>query len=109
MADSIIESLNSGIVSELLLIDWQHEGYPNSFDQNLVDCASGLLNTPLIVFGGVSDPIQMKKLLLQPNISAIAVGNFLSYEEHAIQNLKNQLKGMPLRLPTYQSKYRLIP
>ena len=109
MADSIIESLNSGIVSELLLIDWQHEGYPNSFDQNLVDCASGLLNTPLIVFGGVSDPIQMKKLLLQPNISAIAVGNFLSYEEHAIQNLKKQLVGMPLRLPTYQSKYTLIP
>ena len=63
----------------------------------------------MIVFGGLSDPIQMKKLLLQPNISAVAVGNFLSYEEHAIQNLKKQLVDTPLRLPTYQSKYTLIP
>ena len=107
MSDTIIDSLNSGIVSELLLIDWQHEGFPNSFDQNLVHCASGLLNPPLIVFGGLNDPRQMKKLLLQPNISAVAVGNFLSYEEHAIQNLKKQLVGMPLRLPTYQSNINL--
>ncbi len=107
--NSIIKSLNSGIVSELLVIDWQNEGFPNSFNQNLLAGFSGLLNTPLIVFGGLSDPEQMRKLLLQPNIAGVAVGNFLSYEEHAIQNLKNQLKGMPLRLPTYQSKYRLIP
>ena len=109
VSNSIIESLNSGIISELLVIDWQNEGFSNSFNQNLVAGFSGLLNIHLIAFGGLSDPEQIKKLLLQPNIAAVAVGNFLSYEEHAIQNLKKQLASISLRLPTYQSKYRLIP
>ncbi len=109
VSEKMIASLTSGVVSELLLIDWQHEGYPNSFDQNLVTYMSDSSNVPLIVFGGLNGAEQMKKLFLQPNIVAVAVGNFLSYEEHAIQNLKKQLVGMPLRLPTYQSKCSLIP
>jgi cyclase len=109
VSNSIIESLNSDIISELLVIDWQHEGFPNSFNQNLIASFSGLLSIPLIAFGGLSEPEQIKKLLLQPNIAAVAVGNFLSYEEHAIQNLKKQLASISLRPPTYQSKYRLIP
>jgi hypothetical protein len=45
----------------------------------------------------------MTALLQRSNVCAVAVGNFLNYQEHAIQKYKEALVGMPLRLPTYKS------
>lgn len=108
ISDEKLLSLTTGAVSELLLIDWTHEGQPNAFNQNLIAHAAIPSGLPLIAFGGLSKSDQMKATLSRSGVSAIAVGNFLSYEEHAIQSLKEQLAGMPLRLPCYQFNYSLI-
>lgn len=50
----------------------------------------------------------MAELLEIERVSAVAVGNFLSYREHAIQKLKEDLVGMPLRSSIYDSKYSSI-
>jgi cyclase len=63
---------------------------------------------PIIAFGGLSEHEQMRTLLQSSRVTAVAVGNFLSYREHAIQRYKEALMGMPLRLATYESSFSLI-
>lgn len=96
--------LSEGIVSEALLIDWRHEGHPQAFDMDLAHCFP-LDGVPLIAFGGLSDPTQLRQLLGLPRIAAAAVGNFLSYSEHAVQTLKRQLTDLPLRPASYAAAY----
>jgi cyclase len=92
--------LKSGAISELLLVDWRHEGEVNGFDETLLDEA-GLPHLPLIVFGGLSEPAQLRRVLLRPNVVAAGVGHFLSWREHAVQRIKEALRDLPLRPPTY--------
>lgn len=96
--------LETGIVSEALLIDWKHEGAHRGFDERLLT-AFPVKTTPLIVFGGISEAPQMRSLLEMPRVVAVCVGNFLNYREHSIQKLKEALPGMPLRPAVYESKY----
>lgn len=96
--------LAEGIVSEAMLIDWRNEGHPQAFDMELVR-SFPLDGVPLIAFGGLSDPGQLRQLLAMPQIAAVAVGNFLSYTEHAVQSLKRQLTDLPLRPASYAAAY----
>lgn len=107
ISSDVLSLVETGIVSEVLLIDWMNEGYQGRFELNLVK------NLPfdgvqLITFGGISDSEQMAELLQMSNVSAVAVGNFLSYREHAVQKYKEALSEMPLRLSVYESKYSTV-
>lgn len=103
----ILALADAGIVSEILVIDWRHEGYQGGFEQRLIKDFP-LFNVPLIAFGGISESSQMAELLQIERVAAVAVGNFLSYHEHAIQKLKEDLVAMPLRSSIYESKYLSI-
>ena len=75
------------IVSELMLIDWQNEGGTTQFMSDRIGdlpCPP----VPLILFGGFTDPAVGQHFLQLPSVSAIAVGNMLSYSEHAYQLCK---------------------
>ena len=96
----VLSVLKSGALSELLLVDWQHEGHVNGFDDGLLD-AAGLPSLPLIVFGGLSEPEQLRRVLARPNVVAAGVGHFLCWREHAVQQLKQALVDLPLRPATY--------
>lgn len=90
-------------ISELLLIDTQHEGYEKSFNQNLLKKMFELkLNIPKILFGGISDSHQITKLINFKNISAVAIGNFLSYKEHAYQKITSKLSRKKFRKEFYE-------
>jgi imidazole glycerol-phosphate synthase subunit HisF len=106
LSDEVLEIVERGVVSEVLVIDWTNEGYPNSFDPRLVD-EFPLDDVQLIAFGGLSASEQMARLLEHPHLAAVAVGNFLSYREHAIQKYKEALTGMPLRTSVYTSEFSL--
>lgn len=97
---ALTELIEQGFVSEVLLTDWQHEGKPLGFDRTLIDLFP-YKKVPLIAFGGISNPEQMKDLLDYQNVAAIAIGNFLSYREHCIQQFKELLASNALRPPTY--------
>ncbi len=92
--------LKSGAISELLLVDWQHEGQAGGFDETLLD-AVGLPALPVIAFGGLSEAEQLRRVLARPQVVAAGVGHFLSWREHAVQHLKEALRGLPLRPATY--------
>lgn len=90
------QQFQNGLISEAVIIDWQHEGFPDAFDVRLLD-AFPLEDIPLIAFGGLSEAVQLARVLTHPRVAAVAVGNFLSYREHAIGEYKQQLRGLPLR------------
>jgi cyclase len=106
ISDEVLGLIKSGVISEVLISDWVHEGIPGGFEQKLVE-GFPLKNTSIIAFGGLSEPEQMRALLQYPEVSAVAIGNFLSYREHAIQAYKEALTSLPLRLSSYESTFSL--
>jgi len=102
----LAEVIVQGFVSEVMVTDWKHEGTPNAFDCDLIDLFP-FKEVPLIAFGGISSVEQMRELFARPNITAISVGNFLSYREHAIQIYKEMLASAMLRSSTYATEYSL--
>ncbi len=102
---AVTDVLHSGAISELMLVDWRHEGHTGAFDAGLLDAAeqagSLLAGLPLIAFGGLNQPAQLRQVLQRPSVVAAAVGHFLCWREHAVQQLKAQLLGLPLRPPVH--------
>jgi cyclase len=96
LSEAVVDAFESGIVSEALVIDWQHEGFPAAFDTRLL-ATFPARSVPLIAFGGLSEPDQLRTVLQLPRVGAVAVGNFLNYREHAITHCKSQLAGLPVR------------
>jgi len=103
MGDGLLNLFKDGAVSEALLIDSKNEGQPNSFDFRLLSIFPEQ-NIPLILFGGISESEQLEKALMEPSVSAAAVGNSLNYREHAVQKLKTKLAATPVRPAFYCDK-----
>ena len=97
MPTELLELLHSGAISEAVVIDHEHEGKPASFDASLL-CEVGV---PLIAFGGISQPEQIAGLLKRDNVAAVAMGNFLTYREHAVQAYREAVASQALRPPVY--------
>ncbi len=104
VGEALADVIEAGVVSEVLLTDWHHEGSAVGFVSALAD-QFPCKRAPLIVFGGISTAEQMKGLVACSNVTAIAVGNFLNYREHAIQQFKEQMASAALRPPTYAADY----
>lgn len=107
IGDALIEAIEQGVVSEVLLTDCMHEGVPYGFDETLI----GLFpyrKVPLIVFGGISSADQIRGVLARPNVVAASIGNFLNYREHAVQQFKEVLASAALRPSTYATEYSLL-
>jgi imidazole glycerol-phosphate synthase subunit HisF len=97
---TLLETLSAGRISEALLIDWQNEGSSGGFDAGIID-AFPVATMPVIAFGGANVPPLMCRLLGNPAVAAVAVGNSLSWREHAVQRLKADLAGLPVRHASY--------
>lgn len=92
-------------VSEVMLTDWVHEGTPGAFDEAIPKLFP-LEEKPLLLFGGLSASAQLQRVLSLNNVVAAGVGNFLHYKEHAIQQIKRNLVGVPMRAAHYASEER---
>lgn len=102
LSPQLLAALGAGMLSEVLVTDWRNEGRPGGFDHSLLT-GFPIENIPLIAFGGLSNVQQLQRTLELPQVVAAAVGNFLAYEEHAIQRYKKQLTGIALRPAVYRS------
>ena len=107
ISNEVLGLIQSGIISEVLVSDCEHEGMPGGFEQKLVE-KFPLKDVSIIAFGGISKPEQMRALLECSGVAAVAIGNFLSYQEQAIQKYKEALTDMPVRLASYESTFSLI-
>jgi cyclase len=100
LSPAVLAMLADGTISEALVIDWRHEGQPEGFDLALLD-AFPQAGVPLIAFGGLSDETLLNQALGHARVVAAGVGNFLSHREHAVQQLRAKLTGIPLRPAAY--------
>lgn len=97
---AIARIFGDGLISEALVIDWQHEGMRNSFELDLLR-RFPVPSVPLIAFGGLSEVDQIEEALRMPQVVAVGVGNFLNYREHSVQHYKERLASPVLRRPEY--------
>lgn len=86
------------LFSELVLVDWRNEGSSKSFDRSLPDLMPEGLQ--VICFGGISEREQVEHLIAKPSVSAVAIGNFLSYRELANHDLLPSSAHSTMRNPT---------
>lgn len=107
LTEQLLSIIQSSVISEILILDWLHDGQAHSFEANLVK-KFPLQNIPIIAFGGLSEPAQMAELLFQPNVVAIAIGNFLNYKEHSLQKYKQAIASEQLRDPFHASIHSLL-
>lgn len=105
--NAFTELIQQARVSEILITDWRHEGQANGFDGVLIDNFP-FREVPLIAFGGISCADQIKELLAKPQIAAVAIGNFLAYREHAIQQLRESVASAKLRPAVFSTKHSLL-
>lgn len=75
--------------SELMIIDVKNEGFFNSFSMDFIKPFQKQ-DLQLICFGGITSHQQIKKLFSNDHISAVAIGNSLSYREIPHKSLVTQ-------------------
>ncbi len=100
MTPEIKSLFECDVISEIFMIDKENEGKDNGFNKKLLAYFQGI-STPIIAFGGISNADDMSSLLGIDNISAVAIGNFLNYKEHAVQNYKLAIAGVSIRPESY--------
>ena len=103
----LIDFLSTNCISEIMLIDWKNEGGNKSFNQDLIENFP-IKNKEIILFGGINTSDQINLLFNHKIVSALGIGNYLNYKEHAFQNLKNQANLSLLRANTYYSNSSLL-
>ena len=97
LAAPIRELIAGEQVSEVLVIDAAGEGEGQGFKPTLLRAVEAHTDLPLLAFGGLARPEQIRQLLNRPQLAGVVVGNALNYREHAIGHLKATLTDQPLR------------
>ena len=105
--DDLLNFLNSNYISEVLLVDWKNDGGKAKFNLDLIENLP-IKNKELILFGGINDTKQISELLEYDIVSAVGIGNFLNYKEHAFQYLKKETRIDLVRTNTYYSNNSLL-
>ena len=100
ISDKCLEICHPSIVSEIMVVDWQSDGKMNGFNPKIVS-ELPFEGCRIIASGGISEISQISSLLKSEKISAVAIGNFLNYKEHSIQNYKKGVLGAKIRTPFY--------
>jgi len=106
ISEELCDVIYSGLISEILISDWMNEGQPGQFEKKLIE-ELPFKDTPIIAFGGIYGQQLMRELYQMPQIVGLAIGNFLSYREHAIQRIKDELSDCPIRTANYKSQFNL--
>ena len=79
----------SEFFSELMIVDTKNEGSFKSFNKKILNPFKGK-NIQVICFGGITSKKQIKDLFDYKEVSAVAIGNSLSYREIPSKKLLDQ-------------------
>ncbi|TVO60267.1 HisA/HisF-related TIM barrel protein [Denitromonas ohlonensis] len=98
--DVIPGLISQRVISELVLIDWKHDGGETHLTPEQLDPLP-IPQVPLILFGGFSDPTTTRRFYQHPAVAAVAVGNLFTYREHAYQMYKREVESDLIRPAAY--------
>lgn len=97
------ELIENKLISELLIIDWKNEGGIKKFNEKIIE-KFPFKNVPLILFGGIYRVKQINRLISNNNVNAILIGNYLSYKEMSVQNIKNAVNSGFMRPASFEKQ-----
>ena len=98
--DPLLKAIQNNLVSEIIVTDYLSEGSSQAFNLALLEAFPSTL-PQLIAFGGVHTPEIAHSVLSHPRCVAVGIGNYLSYQEHAMQKFKVALNDLGVREPQY--------
>lgn len=102
LSEGVLSLFADHIVSEILAVDWRHEGQFHGFDERILDGLDKVAHgVQQLAYGGLSEAAQIRSVLRRPNVMAACVGNFLNYREHAVQHFKIAVGLDSVRPPTF--------
>ena len=108
LAAPIRELIASEQVSEVLVIDAAGEGEGQGFNTQLLQAVEAHTDLPLLAFGGMAQPWQIRPLLSRPQLSGVVVGQCAQLS----RTLHRRTKGSPHRPisfgPTASAVYMTI-
>ena len=78
---------------EILINSIDNDGLKKGFDIKLIEIIKSQTQLPIIICGGAGN-FQHYAEIMKYNLSGIAAGNFLSFTEHSVNNLKYYLKKL---------------
>ena len=93
---SLIETIKiyeENQVGEILINSIDNDGLKKGFDIKLIKIIKSQTQLPTIICGGAGNFDHFGEIM-KYNLSGIASGNFLSFTEHSIKNLKYYLKNL---------------
>lgn len=102
--EDVIKILQNKFISEVMIIDKNHEGTAETFDKTLIEKFP--VKIPVIAFGGLSIKKDLKKVFENSNVVSAVIGNSLNYTEHSIQKIKLLFKEKFIRKANF-SNYNL--
>lgn len=89
---------SKNIASELLIIDFKNNGGNFNIKNSFLNKINYFKSCKFIFYGGISKKSDINKLLNNKSISAVVVGNKLSYTEHSYQKIKLGLPKSLIRI-----------
>lgn len=100
LSAQLMELIDEKTVSEVILTDWQNEGVHGAYDHRILGHFADK-NVPVIGFGGLNAPEVVRSVMKEDFVSAIAIGNFLNYREHAIYETRKMISDNSIRKIKY--------
>ena len=97
---NFLKAIEKKLFSELLIIDYKNQGLSEGFKSNILKQFT--YNVPLILYGGINDHKNIKKISKDKRVTALGFGNTLNYAEHAVQNIKSSIRKEFSRGPNYK-------
>lgn len=100
--ESYLNDVDLNSISEILITDKVNEGFCNSFNEKILK-KFPKINKSLILFGGLSNGSQINRVITNNFVVGVAIGNFLNYKEHALQQIKQKIEKSITRPSFYQN------
>ena len=106
LTDAAKELFEDNYISEALIIDYINDGSFGEFNVDILRTVP-IQNTPLIAFGGMTLPEKIREILDMKSLIGFAIGNSLSYGEHAVQGLREKIDHAYMRDSQYHNQYAM--
>ena len=99
--NSFLSQFDFEIISEYMISDVLNEGADGTFNVEIVNNLPEQIEN-IIGFGGFHRRDDMRSFINRDNVAAIAIGNYLNYQEHSVQSYKESLNARFLRDSSYK-------
>ncbi len=97
-----LKNLNNLAVGEWYLNSVNRDGTGQGLDLEIINRCSQLLDSPLIISGGVGNANHIAEGLENERVSAVATANLLNFVGDGLKKARSNLVGNGLQLATWQ-------